>query len=138
MLLLAFYVFLRIGEITQNDQNEGKNHCLQLQDVKAVSDGFIISFKSYKDSTPGLITQIHIGKQEINYCPVYQLAQYLYLRSKSPGPLFISHESSPVNRAQFTKILNQSLNLDGLPSSYYKSHSFRVGASSFAKIWMPK
>jgi hypothetical protein len=26
MLLLAFYVFLRIGEITQNDQNEGKNH----------------------------------------------------------------------------------------------------------------
>jgi hypothetical protein len=54
------------------------------------------------------------------------------LRSKSPGPLFISHESSPVNRAQFTQILNQSLNLDGLPSSYYKSHSFRVGASSFA------
>jgi hypothetical protein len=49
MLLLAFYVLLRIGEITQNDQNEGKNHCLQLQDVKAVSDGFIISFKSYKD-----------------------------------------------------------------------------------------
>jgi hypothetical protein len=48
MLLLAFYVFLRIGEITQNDQNEGKNHCLQLQDVKAVSDGFIIIFKSYK------------------------------------------------------------------------------------------
>jgi hypothetical protein len=62
MFLLAFYGFLRIGEITQHDQNEGKNHCLQLQDVKAVSDGFIISFKSYKHSTPGLITQIHIGK----------------------------------------------------------------------------
>ena len=48
MLLLAFYVFLRIGEITQNDQNESRNHCLQLQDVKAISDGFIISFQSYK------------------------------------------------------------------------------------------
>jgi hypothetical protein len=71
-------------------------------------------------------------KQEINYCPVFQLTQYLYLRRKSPGPLFISPESSPVNRAQFTQILNQSLNLDGLPSSYYQSHSFRVGASSFA------
>jgi len=132
MFLLAFYGFLRIGEITRNDQNEGKNHCLQLQDVKAVSDGFIISFKSYKHSTPGLITQIHIGKQEINYCPVFHLAQYLYLRSKSPGPLFISPEGSPVNRVQFTQILNQSLSLAGLPSSCYKSHSFRIGASSFA------
>jgi hypothetical protein len=50
---------------------------------------------------------------------------WAYLRSKSPRPLFISPDGSPVNRPQFTQILNQSLNLDGLPSSYYKSHSFR-------------
>jgi hypothetical protein len=73
-----------------------------------------------------------MGKQEINYCAVFQLTQYLYLIRKSPGPLFISPEGSHVNRAQFTHILNQSLSLAGLPSSRYKSHSFRIGARSFA------
>ena len=71
-------------------------------------------------------------QQGTPYCPVRHLATYLQLKNKNLGPLFIHPDGCPIAKAQFVQILNQSLSAAGLPSTFYKSHSFRIGAASYA------
>lgn len=84
-------------------------------------------------------------KQSYNQCPfsiifhrhnsrclVRFLLDFLSLRGNRPGPLFIHSLISPVSRAIFAELLSLPWKACGLDSTRYKSHSFRIGASSFA------
>ena len=65
-------------------------------------------------------------------CPVSYLYRYSAVRGSSPGPLFCFADGSPVKTGQFTQQLRQALIFCGLDSAKYKSHSFRIGAASWA------
>ena len=47
-----------------------------------------------------------------------------------PGPLYIHADGRQVNRDCFTSMLNKTTKFLGLSSTFYKSHSFRIGAAS--------
>ena len=52
MFLLAFCLFLPIGEFTVAS-TKATNHCLKLSSIYETREGFVISFDSFKHSTPG-------------------------------------------------------------------------------------
>ena len=57
---------------------------------------------------------------------------YLVLRGRRPGAIFISHLGNPVPRDAFATQLKRAFRQCGLDTSKYKSHSFRIGAASHA------
>ena len=66
------------------------------------------------------------------FCPVTYLQRYCSMRGTTPGALFCLADGAPVKTGHLTQQLRQTLNFCGLDSSKYKSHSFRIGAASFA------
>ena len=65
-------------------------------------------------------------------CPVTIILDYLSVRKQAPGPLFCWPDHSPVQRTQFVEALDQALAFCGLEASWYKTHSFCIGAASCA------
>lgn len=134
MCTLAFYAFLRIGEITKG--KDSKN-VLLLRQVTKLTDssgnivGLKITFESYKHHYNQPPVSITLLRQK-TICPVELFLRYLTLRGSSPGWLFQHLDGSPITRLEFTNWLNTAVNGCGLDPSRYKSHSFRIGAASFA------
>ena len=69
---------------------------------------------------------------QVKYCPVHLMLEYLSVRERKPGPLFILADGSAVVRNQFTNQLSIAFKYCGLNASRYKDHSFRIGAASYA------
>ena len=69
---------------------------------------------------------------DMSVCPVQLLLDYLGLRGAAAGPLFLNEEGHPVYRKAFSGLLALVLSKSGLSSVNYKSHSFRIGAASWA------
>uniref|UniRef100_A0A8W8M4Z2 Tyr recombinase domain-containing protein n=1 Tax=Magallana gigas TaxID=29159 RepID=A0A8W8M4Z2_MAGGI len=46
------------------------------------------------------------------------------------GPLFCHYSGQPLTRYQFSSVLAKALQVLGINSKYYKSHSFRIGAAT--------
>ena len=132
MFSIAFYGFLRVGEITKNLGNNS-SHCLQVSDIHQNTDGFSITFRSYKHSVPGTVSKICVARvTELAYCPVRLLEKYLGLRGNKNGCLFVHPNLLPISRSQFINALNAALSFIGLSTSVYKGHIFRIGASTWA------
>lgn len=70
--------------------------------------------------------------RQIQFCPVHQMLEYLSVRGRTPGPLFILADGPAVSRTQFTENLSIAFKYCGLDPSRYKGHSFRIGAASYA------
>ena len=70
--------------------------------------------------------------RKILYCPIKFLLEYLELRGSNPGPLFIDLDSSPVSRNAFSEQPALAMKISGFNPSYYKGHSFRIGAATLA------
>lgn len=109
------------------------NHCLKLSSIDETREGFVISFNSFKHSTPGVVEKILVQKQHKHgFCPVTQLRHYLAIRGNNEGYLFIYKNGSPVSRSHFSDALNGALSFTGLSAQRYKGHSFRIGAATWA------
>ena len=67
-----------------------------------------------------------------SYCPIQAFDNYVRYRGKSPGYLFVWPSGNPVSRTQFISTLNLCLSSAGLSTTLYKSHSFRIGAATWA------
>ena len=137
MFLLAFYGFLRIGEITANGKSNQNN--LQLRDVQLFGDKHVASrievtmhnFKWHKSSKP-VILSIARNAHTPMLCPVTALASFLSIRGNMPGPLFCYPPDKAVSRSCFCTVLKRAVEFSGYDSKLYKSHSFRVGAATTA------
>lgn len=64
-------------------------------------------------------------------CPVAGLIDYLAVRPKIKGPLFIHLGKNPLTRYQFSAILEKALHVLGV-KGHYRAHSFRIGAATSA------
>ena len=133
---LAFFAFLRIGELTSTSKQSPTPLNLN-QLTKLLRDGevigFKISFTDYKHNYNQRPFSMAIYRQPtLKPCPVQLLCNYLTRRGNSPGPIFITPVGATVPRNMFISYLNQCLKFCNLNPTVYKSHSFRIGAASFA------
>ena len=91
-------------------------HTLNMDHITtADGNSYTITFSSYKHSksaTPALVLQKHINVQ---HCPVTALRNYILLRGRAPGPIFIDKTGNPVTRDGFAEHLKICLQLAGLP-----------------------
>lgn len=133
MMLLAFYGFLRIGEITCESSSAQNKNLLHLShiDVDTVSKQLVIKFTDYKHKSHSNVFKLAISPQKGNCCPVSAISLYLKLRGTKPGPLFIFN-NTPVLRSMFTSRLQCLLRYLNFNTDLYKSHSFRIGAATTA------
>jgi len=134
MFLLAFFAFLRVGEITTHSVTESRN-VLHFDDISLIREEGVLrchlTFRHFKHHKGQPVT-LTINPQRLAYCPVAMMARYLAQRGSSPGPLFTFNDMAPVRRSFFTSQLKAALVQCGLGAANYKSHSFRIGAASYA------
>ena len=133
MCSLAFYAFLRVGEMAVTNNN---NPILSLDSVAKLvnADNYVVSlrvtFRNYKHSYNNPPFSLTIQRQS-SFCPVQYMVEYLTIRGNAAGSLFMLH-GVPVNRAYFCNLLTIAIKHCGLDPARYKGHSFRIGAASHA------
>lgn len=133
---LAYHAFLRVGEFTRNNANN-IHHIIGIKDIQIINDQSInrkllkltVPFSKTDQSGKGSSIQL-VESDTQAICPILLLLRYLSVRPNIGGQLFIHMDGSPLTRYQFTSVLNKSIDIIGLSSSLYTSHSFRIGAAS--------
>lgn len=140
MYLVAFYAFLRIGEITQTNtaiQNNIKFQEIQFLFDKGASvpNAFELHMRHFKHNvtkSSHILLIKESSENHIHVCPVHALWDYCKLRGTHTGTLFCFMNGDPISRQFFNQHLKYSLIWCGLSTERYKGHSFRIGAASFA------
>ena len=135
MCSLAFFAFLRVGEMT--DTGHSSNSTLQISQLSKLcnSAGVVMAFKltftEYKHNYNQRPFSLIIERQQ-PLCPVELMLDYLTYRGLDSGPLFLSTNGCGMPRQRFVSLLSFAVKHCGLNPSFYKGHSFRIGAASHA------
>ena len=135
MCSLAFFAFLRMGEITTSKNKSCQP--LQLHQLAYVCDSgnpvaaMKLTFHDFKHHYNQRPFTLIINRQQ-TCCPIKSLLDYLALRGRQVGAIFVTQTGAPVTRDAFTSQLSEAIRLCGLDPSRYKGHSFRIGAASHA------
>jgi hypothetical protein len=129
---LAFYGLFRVGELTvrnrTSDHTVLRKENLTLDPAKQL---LLINVQHSKTDQMGKGTILQIGKLNGPVCPFDLVGKYLRVRPQVQGPLFCHFDKSPLTRYQFTSVLSKAIARLQLPeTTRYKSHSFRIGAST--------
>ena len=135
MCSIAFYAFLRVGEMTSTKRH-GPQPLQIHQVVKLVNDSnsivlLTLPFQDFKHSYNQPPFSIVITRAPA-FCPVQLMFDYLALRGYKPSLLFMTSQGHPVSHTTFTDQLSLALTFCGLNPAGYKGHSFRIGAASHA------
>ncbi|XP_076114389.1 uncharacterized protein LOC143082555 [Mytilus galloprovincialis] len=132
---VAFHGFLRVGELVYTKLGQAQNiisiHGTQI--LWGAKGEFIrLHLTHSKGDQTGKGISIDIRKTDSTVCPILLLKRYLRVRPIKNVPLLCHLGGKCVSRYQFSGILSKALNVIGIDSSGYKSHSFRIGAASEA------
>lgn len=132
MFLLAFYAFLRVGEMC------ALKHTLPFANARLCQRFVALTFTSYKFSTPRA-PSIFIPTRPPPLCPVRALHEFFSLRGSAPGPLFSDDNGLPLSSRLFGAILRDACMQADLSDCRITPHSFRIGAATAAAaIGIPK
>ena len=131
MFLLSFHAFLRVGEITSSGRSNPNPNLLQRSQVCICPNTYVVSiaFLRYKHSKSLIPFKLAISPSKSGPLLAKRLAAYLSIRGSLPGPLFMMN-NGPVSNYYFTSQLKRCIQIAGLDSSQFKSHSFRIGAAT--------
>ena len=133
MFLLAFYAFLRVSEFTASTSLT--QHGLTVEQVSvhyptSAHPTLRVSFYSYKHSK-GRPFVLEINSVPASaYCPVFNMIQYLKVRPRGQGLLFVQQDSSPVSAKHFNSVVKESTHRVTGSSCGFSTHCFRIGAVS--------
>ena len=125
MFNVAFFAFLRPGEMTESVHN------LQFSQVQVVHDCIHVTFISFKHYHGRPVTLI-ISTQKGSICPVQAVTKFIKIRGSVPGPFFVNPDGSPVKYTQLLevfKLLNARV-----PNLSMSPHSLRIGAATYATM----
>ena len=126
LFLLTYYACLRAGKVVHSTVSD---HVVNLHSVKYLSSSTIsMTFNSYKHSSA--VTYLLSSLSPPRACSVQALTNYLKVRERSPGPLFVSAKNSVIKRQHFSKHIKHCIQLLSLSSSHYNTHSFRIGRAT--------
>ena len=136
MCYTAFYVFLRVGEMTSASSVVSLSPIQIGQLIKRADDhgntvALKLVFANYKHSYNKHPFSIVIARHP-RFCPVQLLLDYLALRGNQLGPLVANMDNPSVSPIFFKNLLRLALTYCGLSPSRSKGHSFRIRAASFA------
>ena len=137
--LLAFYGFLRVGELTTTTR--AAEPTLRRSDVTLhhTSSGSVVNLNIRFSKTDqfgrGCVISIPAASHaDVALCPVNATAQYLSISPAHDGS-FLSHfDGSSVTRSQFAAVLSRALRFCGVYDARFTSHSFRIGAATSAAM----
>ena len=130
---MAFFVW-----VTWRPRGRISNHSCSLRTSKFQTQNSCLTsasivIRGFKHDTSGRPFSVILeNAEDVEFCPVIYLQQYASLRGTTPGALFCFADGAPVKTIHFTQQLRQALIFCGLDSRRYKSHSFRIGAASWA------
>ena len=134
---LAFFGFLRIGEITvPSDSGYDPSTHLSLADVAfnhatdpSQMDIFIKQSKTDPFRKGVTLT---LGRTQSQLCPVAVMASYIVKRGQIPRPLFQFQNGTFLTRQMFVHHTQSALQKTGVDPTKYNGHSFRIGAATTA------
>ena len=131
--LLAFFGLFRIGEFISESREKADRAVLLLNDI-ALKKGFIkIRMRFSKTDQLGLAnTIVFKGHKGHPLCPVAATTEFLAIRGKRPGPLFMHYNGTYLSRFQFNKILEGAMQVAAPEKRNIKAHSFRIGGATNA------
>ena len=121
-LLLAFFAFLRSGELLS----------LHSSDLHRTQDGYTLRIrhsKTYPFRSGAVIRVSPTGDPSL--CAVTAMDAYLKSQRQAGGPLF-SFQTSALTRQRLNSLIHDLAARSGVDPSRYFSHSFRIGAASAA------
>lgn len=138
MCILAFFGFLRIGEIAAKSKCQAE-HVLQQQDVRVIEinnicQGVEITLRKFKHSKRPVTLFLPIHQANAVVCPVQAVQAYQLSRGSRSGPFFQSVNGMPVSYSFFNAHLKNVIVFLGYSPTLYKSHSFRIGAATYAAL----
>ena len=133
-MILAFFGFLRLGEMTCNSPYFPAVH-LSPCDITFLPNSLSpehtsVRIKVSKTDPFRSGHTIIIGKTAHPICSVRAMQVFLSFRGTSPGPLFQYLSRSPLTKAGLTSETRQLLSMAGLQPSEYAGHSYRIGAAT--------
>ena len=128
--LLAFFGFLRVGELTVVNGSETSR--VFTHGHMTVIEGKHIELTIPFSKTDQLDKSctVVIPATGTLICPLLNVCNYLSQRPNIQGPFFCHFGGKPLTRFQFTTVLSKVLGVLGVNTKLYKSHSFRKGAAS--------
>lgn len=139
--ILAFFGFLRLNEFTCVNKGGGARHGLRTTDVVVQRTGgqqpavVAITLQHSKTNQFGREQTIRVGEIPGNpLCPVRAVQLYTAIRPKSAIAFFAHFDASPVTRYQFQAMLKKATSAAGLDTQHFRSHSFRIGATTAAAL----
>jgi len=138
---LAFFAFLRVGEITAAARGDKSNRAVGVLDVSFIFRGgeklpsqLKLLIRKSKNDQRGNGNLLYLERYtDENICPVVGVYNYLQSRNKTGSSQLLTHyNGESVTRYQFNAILKRTLQFVNTKSHCYKSHSFRIGAATEA------
>ena len=136
-MTLAFFGFLRIGELTCDSHFNPERH-LTFSDLvfmpKSSPKYMLVRLKVSKTDPFRKGQTIVIGRANSHLCPLSAMLAYLESHTPFPttGPLFTFQSGSFLTRGRLTSEARCLLSKGGLNSSEFAGHSFRIGAATTA------
>ena len=135
MCALAFFSFLRIGELTASRGNTTNiinvSQLDPLVDAQDRIQALQLNLHNYKHKNSGPPFVIFIYPERSCY-PVQLILNFLAVRGSVSGPLFCWPNGSPITRSYFVERLKAAVTFCNLDTKLYKSHNIRIGAASWA------
>ena len=113
---MAFFAFLRMGEIIVSKRDSVNGNLLRLDQVSREHSGnsnvvsLIITFPSYKHNYNQNLFPIVLNRQP-KACPVQAFLDYVSVPGTVHGPFFINHDGYPVLTSEFSKMLGSVIRL---------------------------
>ena len=132
---MAFYAFMRIGELTARSLKQPGN-VLAFSDVHvtAADQAVVLTLHKFKHSNKQGAQNVIIKPVIADKltCPVRSIRRYQRLRGTQGGAFLRWPDGKPYQHRRFDMQLRRCLSYAGYSAKVYKGHSFRIGAATEA------
>lgn len=109
---------------------------LRFGDVQCSAVSVKIWIRRSKMDQMGRGAQVELLRGDsLHLCPVAAMAQFLLVRPRVEGALFVHRYGSFLSKFQFTAVFRKGLAAGGLVPEEFSAQSFRIGAATEAARW---
>ncbi|XP_056001729.1 uncharacterized protein LOC130048715 [Ostrea edulis] len=138
---LAFFGFMRVGELTMQSLKSTSPSPLQRRNIELVTlngqPKVKLTIRQSKTDQLGKSCTLFISKTGDVACPVAAISKYLAIRNPAlplNSPFLIHFDGNPLTRYQFAALVAKALSFCEISTACFKSHSFRIGAATEAAM----
>ena len=135
MCTLAFFAFLRVGEMAVTHTHQSARILQLSQITQLYNDGKVsslkVTFHDFKHNYNQAPFSITVTRKP-GVCPVLSMIRFLEVRGCDAGPLFVNSDGHPVSRCFLATLLGRCIKSCNLNADRYKGHSFRIGGATYA------